>query len=196
MDWFIPSFPVMAEKGVDRFLTGYEACDMARPFLKGKWEQLSVLEVLLSQGCDGVGKATRFFSHSQAEPVLDSMFALFGDVRLFSPEALYFLDVVSIRQLAKGDFKPESVSAAIMAIGYTVLMCYPIGHPLAMTRLWCVFEIAASVLTDTKMHCAPEAPNTASFDGFIEHIGNAVKTMREITVDLENCSARDEADKS
>merc|ERR1712008_211285 len=31
--------------------------------------------------------------------------------------------------------------------------------------------------------------------GFIEHVGNAVTTMREITVELENCSARGEADK-
>merc|ERR1712048_1389017 len=74
-------------------------------------------------------------------------------------------------------------------------MCYPVNDAIAMKRLWCVFEIAATVTSGTKMHCAPEAPAVPDPVGFVKHVRDAVKTMRGITVNLEECSARDEEDK-
>eukprot|EP00929_Paragymnodinium_shiwhaense_P098161 TRINITY_DN59695_c0_g1_i1.p1 TRINITY_DN59695_c0_g1~~TRINITY_DN59695_c0_g1_i1.p1 ORF type:complete len:447 (+),score=80.55 TRINITY_DN59695_c0_g1_i1:374-1714(+) len=199
MPWYHDSFPMIEKEVVDRYLTGYEACDLARDFLKGhhsSWESLSVLEVLHSQACPGVGlKATRFFSHCQAEPILDSLLALFGNVRTHSPGALFFFDVVSIRQLSNGDFKPATVEQVIGEIGHTVLMLYPLREEIATKRLWCVYEIASTVITDAVMSCAPQAPEVDSIEGMIDHAKTAVKIMREMEVDLGSCSARKATDK-
>eukprot|EP00929_Paragymnodinium_shiwhaense_P029581 TRINITY_DN16911_c0_g1_i2.p1 TRINITY_DN16911_c0_g1~~TRINITY_DN16911_c0_g1_i2.p1 ORF type:complete len:256 (+),score=46.48 TRINITY_DN16911_c0_g1_i2:765-1532(+) len=196
MEWYSMEFPQMDAADLQRYLTAYEACTMCEEFLtKNKWEALSVLEALRSQSCPGLGEhATRFFSYSRASPVLDVLLAMFGNVRTYSPGALWFFDIVNVRQAVEGDCKPEVVEEVIANVGHTVLMLHPLRDPAALHRLWCVYEVVSTTKAKATLSCALEACNVDSDEGFVAHAKRAVETTASAVADLRCCKIHNLAD--
>merc|ERR1712226_559638 len=106
-------------------LNGYEMCVAAGLLVTQKiTKDYSVAEMYYVNGDLAAGKSTIFVSHCQSE-VCTQTFTAMKDCEKNAPDAIYFLDVFSIRQNVKGDFKPTSVMYVIHKIGKTVLIAFP-----------------------------------------------------------------------
>jgi hypothetical protein len=191
-DWFAAAFP-----GADtsKELVGYEICDVVRDCTKRyAWQLLSMLEILIALGCPGVGQATHFFSHSQAETLSQTYEAMINymastrDGRRMFELPLFFLDYLCIRQCAKGDFKPKAVEVIIGAIGRVVLVLEPLRAPTTLSRAWCVYEISCTLRTNASLAVASCSEGTGIKRQMVE-------LSKVLTIDLSACDAKEKADK-
>ena len=86
---------------------GYDLCVVVRDFLRGNgFESLSIAEVLWSEGREGVGEATVFFSHIQLLPIRTALQTLREASKVYAKEMgtnpRFFIDYLGIRQAQKG----------------------------------------------------------------------------------------------
>merc|ERR1712110_848334 len=162
---------------------------------------LSVLEVLLALDSPGVGLATHFFSHSQAETLAQTFEAMYNYMMSSysrSSEMLelpmFFIDYLCIRQCAKGDFKPKAVEAIIDAIGRTVLVLEPLCTPTTLSRAWCVYEISCTLRSGASLAVA--SCSGANVGIVAKEMLEASETIkRNRTIDLAACNALKQEDK-
>jgi tetratricopeptide (TPR) repeat protein len=97
---------------------GYDLCVVVRDFLRANgFDHLSIAEVLWSEGREGVGEATVFFSHIQNLPIQTTLQTLREASKAYMSEMgtrpRFFLDYLGIRQAQKGDFDIQVVRKAI-----------------------------------------------------------------------------------
>jgi tetratricopeptide (TPR) repeat protein len=135
---------------------GYDLGDLVREFLRQHgFETLSIAEVLWSEGTEGVGAATVFFSHIQALPVETAVKTLRESLQVYRNEIgvnpRFFIDYMCIRQAQQGDFDLPVVRHAIHCIPW-MLVELDAGEddlrnaaPVYLTRSFCVFEVFAAV---------------------------------------------------
>jgi len=195
-EWISKAFPTAnstAEEDRKKCLVGYEVCNIIRDYHKDQgqqWERVSTLEVLHGKSCPGIGPATHFFSHSQAETVTQTL----GGMHLtmvgtcWNFDQRLFLDYLSIRQCAKGDFKPSAVQQIIGNIGRTSLFLAPVVDPIVLKRAWCVYELSCTIRVGAKLVVIPEGKDPRSLLNILESIDC-------LNVQLQDCEARDKADK-
>jgi len=197
-DWFSSAF---TKVDTAKYLVGYEVCDCIRRLHKelgNGWNDVAVVESLSSQDCPGVGLATHFLSHSQAENVfktLEAMDSFEFRTCTIAKKMLrlrFFLDYLNIRQNVGGDFKPDAVETVISRIGRTAVLLYPMAAPIVLSRCWCVFELSCSVQSLNTIVAAP-VEETIYVEDCIQETEEICETLR---VRLEDCSARDESDKT
>lgn len=146
-DWITEDF---LDIDTSQFKVGYECCADVKAFVKlNGWNTLSLLEILLAQGVPGIRIANHFLSHWQGETLQQTFMAM----RQSALGNAFFLDICSIRQAAKQDFLPTTVEVIIRAIGSTVLLWSPTASARVLTRVWCCYEIGATVKhDDVKLH--------------------------------------------
>eukprot|EP00929_Paragymnodinium_shiwhaense_P086269 TRINITY_DN46799_c0_g1_i1.p1 TRINITY_DN46799_c0_g1~~TRINITY_DN46799_c0_g1_i1.p1 ORF type:complete len:538 (+),score=70.28 TRINITY_DN46799_c0_g1_i1:64-1677(+) len=194
-NWLETAFPSV---DTDSFLTGYEICEEIRDFHQQHGlGHVSALEMLYGLDAPGVGAASHFFSHSQAENLHQTMCCLAQADKFIDGHPSFFVDYVCIRQCAKGDFKPHAVQAMITEIGCTVMGLTPVVEAIALRRAWCVFEVACTLRGRAKFMSVPYLPVNATFKGsdwrkMKEHLQEGLKNIR---VSLEDCESRDPNDK-
>lgn len=195
-EWYGAGFPDVNANDLENFLTGYEICELIRDFMRsGGWVALSVVELLKALGANGVGMATVFLSHSQAEPLNVTLRAM-GDAEfLYGLATLFFVDYVCIRQLLDDDFKPDRVRELIGKVGHTVLLLTPRGSPWALGRVWCVYEILSTLSEKSRLSAIPALTNDE--DAAIDKPGSEdlKEWVRAEDVKVENCQARRAKDK-
>merc|ERR1712232_17841 len=135
-------------------LYGYEACVAAKHFIgdnqdrvqarTAEPEKLSVAEFYYILHHPWAGLATVFLSHAQLETLRQTLAALFL-YEASHPGHTYFVDIFSIRQGVSGDFKVDKVEEIIKDMGRTALVVHPCLSPETMKRIWCVFEVYATI---------------------------------------------------
>jgi tetratricopeptide (TPR) repeat protein len=135
---------------------GYDLGEVVRDFLRSNgFEDLSIAEVLWSEGRKGVGEATVFFSHIQQLPVETAVETLREASVKYHEEMgvnpRFFIDYMGIRQAAKGDFDLTVVRRAIHDIPRLLVELDAakdsIGNaaPIYFSRSFCLIEVFAAV---------------------------------------------------
>jgi len=162
--WILPGYRrsrAWIENGHD--IVGYDLQHAIQDALKMHGlEDFSIAEVMLALGHPGVGHATVFLSHTQAETVTATLTACRNFVeqdsfnvanklcpRRCSPqqtwEQCFWLDYFSLRQLRQ-DFTFDRVKDTINNVGMTaVVVETAFSTPLAAQRSFCCFEIYATL---------------------------------------------------
>jgi len=121
-------------------LTGYDFAENIKLWLRqNQNEEWSLAEVWLAGKGPGVGMATLFVSHIQAQPLEATLHNVPDDVYLW-------LDYITLRQ-CQDDFVPERVSGVIQYLskahdGTRVVLDEPTLSYL--TRSFCIFEVACT----------------------------------------------------
>jgi tetratricopeptide (TPR) repeat protein len=135
---------------------GYDLGEVVRDFLRSNgFEDLSIAEVLWSEGRKGVGEATVFFSHIQQLPVETAVETLREASVVYHEEMganpRFFIDYMGIRQAAKGDFDLNVVRQAIHDIPRLLVELDAakdsLGNaaPIYFSRSFCLIEVFAAV---------------------------------------------------
>eukprot|EP00929_Paragymnodinium_shiwhaense_P040706 TRINITY_DN21216_c0_g1_i6.p2 TRINITY_DN21216_c0_g1~~TRINITY_DN21216_c0_g1_i6.p2 ORF type:complete len:236 (-),score=33.06 TRINITY_DN21216_c0_g1_i6:224-931(-) len=161
-----------------------------------------------SLDCPGVGLATHFLSHSQAESWNQTCIAMMIAIcfRAKSAHCRFFIDYIAIRQLLKGDFKPMAVEEVITTIGRTAVVLEPPFAPVVLERAWCVFELSCTSRAGAEFIPLYGAGTSlfeicddskdeddSSADALHQKFGDIF--FKNPDVRLENCKAREAADK-
>jgi tetratricopeptide (TPR) repeat protein len=135
---------------------GYDLGEVVRDFLRTNGvKNLSIAEVLWSEGKAGAGEATVFFSHIQQLPVQTALQTLREASVVYQEEMgmnpFFFVDYFCIRQATKGDFDLDTVRQAIHDTPRLLVELDDtkddIGNlmPTYFRRSFCVFEVFAAV---------------------------------------------------
>lgn len=121
-------------------LTGYDFAEKIKLWMKqNEYEEWSLAEVWLAGKRPGVGMATLFVSHIQAQPLETTLKSVPNDTHLW-------LDYTILRQ-CQDDFDPERVSGVIQYIskalhGTHVVLDEP--QLSYLKRTFCIFEVACT----------------------------------------------------
>lgn len=135
-------------------------------------------EVLLAEGSAHVSVPHIFWSHMQAKQVPYTVMRMRRAAKLhkvakrhrFDPPLFYWLDYASLRQCKPNDFVVERIRDVIKEVGLTLAesvlsydyskRCYnkpaTTGFPF-MERSFCIFEILASIQTNTKVQVTTDS---------------------------------------
>lgn len=130
-------------------LTGYDFVAAVRAWLRSqKKDHLSVCEVLLEEGCAGIGPANVFYSHMQQPCITQCIRRMhaanltFRELHGKESSTFYWLDYFTLRQ-CRPDFDLDQIQLAIKASGCTLA---EIDSELDyIGRSFCVFEIYSTV---------------------------------------------------
>eukprot|EP00929_Paragymnodinium_shiwhaense_P044147 TRINITY_DN22650_c0_g1_i1.p1 TRINITY_DN22650_c0_g1~~TRINITY_DN22650_c0_g1_i1.p1 ORF type:complete len:450 (+),score=73.15 TRINITY_DN22650_c0_g1_i1:95-1444(+) len=190
--WFAEAF---ASLETNMWLTGYEICDEIRALHKEHGlEHVSALEMLYSMNAPGVGAATHFLSHSQAENIMQTLLCMRFARIMTGAHPIFFVDYVCIRQCASGDFKPQAVQEIIGTIGSTVMALTPTLEPTALSRAWCVFEVACALQSGGAFMAAPYYAEGTK-EKYRESYDLLSRALGGVNIALESCKSRDPKDK-
>jgi hypothetical protein len=135
---------------------GYDLGEVVRGFLcTNGFEDLSIAEVLWSEGRKGAGEAAVFFSHIQQLPVETAVETLREASKVYLKEMgaspRFFIDYMCIRQAQKGDFDLTVVREAIQDIPLFLVELDAakddLGNaaPIYFARSFCLFEVFVAV---------------------------------------------------
>jgi len=98
------------------------------------------------------GIATCFVSHAWKYPFKVLIESMKLDASR-NPGVLYWLDIVAINQHKAGElpdlFWQTAFKHSVKSIGRTLLILYPWTNPIPLTRSWCLWEIFATVSTNS-----------------------------------------------
>ena len=101
-----------------------------------------------------VGQCTTFLSHPWSANFNDTVLAIEEyekNLPANSPQQFYFVDYFAINQhQPKTDLK--ELGALVIKCSSLVLMAKPWEKPVALTRLWCIYELAYALLGGTKVN--------------------------------------------
>jgi tetratricopeptide (TPR) repeat protein len=139
---------------------GYDLGGVVKSFLCSHgFDELAVAEILWSEGREGVGDATVFFSHVQKLPVEIALQTLREAAQVYRTDLgsnpRFFIDYFCIRQAQKDDFSLPVVRQAIHDTPHLLVELDDakdaIGNaaPAYLTRSFCIFEVSAAVESDT-----------------------------------------------
>jgi hypothetical protein len=142
-------------------INGYDLGEVVRDFLRANgFERLSIAEVLWSEGREGVGEATVFFSHIQRLPVKTALQTLREASEVYRKQMgvapRFFIDYLCIRQAQKGDFDLQVVRDAIHSTPLLLVELDDargtIGNaaPDYFNRSFCIFEVFAAAESSTQ----------------------------------------------
>ena len=109
---------------------------------------------LTSDGHPAVGEAKFFVSHAWGYRFLDMAEAIIEWGRTATAPAYVWLDIVSVNQ--HGEPQPpawwdSTFRSAVGDLGHTLLVLAPWDKPLALTRVWCLWEILCTVDTGAEL---------------------------------------------
>ena len=138
-------------------LTGYDFAAAVRHWLRSQGKaQMSVCEVLLEEGCVGVGPANTFYSHMQ-QPCVTACIASMRAANLTFPklhgkenETYYWLDYLTLRQ-CRQDFNLPHIASAVGAAGLTLAEVDLAPDPSYLQRSFCIFEVYATVAAQNEL---------------------------------------------
>jgi len=109
----------------------------------------------------GVGMATIFVSYSWSYTIHELVSALekflIENASTHNPASTFFwLDfVVKSQHTGIGDLPPDFWASgfreAIGRIGHTLLLLFPWERPVALTRAWCIWELACTLQTNARL---------------------------------------------
>ncbi|KAK3264145.1 hypothetical protein CYMTET_27092 [Cymbomonas tetramitiformis] len=126
----------------------------------GKSQKGSKSSTVLLRGRSVAEDAGVFVSHTWSYKFRDLVSALriFQNNRLHSaPHIFFYLDIFAVNQhAAPGDgapaAPPDAVLPVIARIGQTVLVTSPWNQPRALGRLWCLYELLATLHSGAALH--------------------------------------------
>ena len=102
-------------------------------------------------GHPAVGEAKFFVSHAWQYKFLDMAEAIIDWGRTVDAPAYVWLDIVSVNQHAP-EKPPEwwdsTFKSAVGDLGHTLLVLAPLDKPLALTRVWCLWEVLCTIDTE------------------------------------------------
>lgn len=157
-----------AEHGITSATSTHEVGKVVRALTAEAGTSFAQLHsgALADDGSPAVAEATIFVSHAQQcawAKLLDAidLHAEMHSVRL--SDVYVWLDVLSLRQSdVASDVK--AIGDIQAYIGRTVIVLDPWHSPLALTRAWCLFEIASSQLyDDVELHITMDRAERAMF---------------------------------
>jgi len=148
---------------------------------------------------DLVGKCNTFLSHPWSADFEITVAALSEYERTLpkgSPPKFYFVDYFAVNQHnASADLK--QLEDLVRLSDTLVLMAEPWSNPEALTRLWCIFEIAHAVLGNTEIEIVLRPEQVIDFQKELrentEGLWDFVGKMFE-NIDSQNAKAKYEGD--
>jgi len=100
-----------------------------------------------------VGPCTTFLSHPWSANFNDTVFAIQEYEKSLpagTPKQFYFVDYFAINQHNPED-DLEKLGTLVKKCGTLVLMAKPWNKPVALTRLWCIYELAHALIGKSKV---------------------------------------------
>jgi len=146
-----------------------------------------------------VGKCNVFLSHPWSGDFKDTVAALDEwemTLPKGSPPKFYFVDYFAVNQHSPGA-DLEQLAELVGLSDTLVLMAKPWKNPVALTRLWCIFEIAHAVLSSTEIEIILGPKEKRNFQ---QSLRKNVSSISEVlceawrNIDSKNAKASKESD--
>eukprot|EP01046_Picozoa_sp_COSAG06_P001616 COSAG06_NODE_54_length_27948_cov_234.398671_17_plen_882_part_00 len=186
-------------------LRGKTTSDVSNEILKSRTldDRIAYVDLLRSEvmddGSPAVAKANCFVSHAWSTDFLDLAECVINWAKANAePTPYVWLDVFAVNQ-HQGEMSSEwwdkTFRAAVRELGHTLLVLTPWNKPVAISRVWCLWEILCTI--DPKgcelTILMPEREKTAFADALKESLDDVQRQVA--AVDAEHAEAFKSADK-
>jgi len=163
-------------------LVGYDVAQAVKIYQRANdGTEYSMCQTFQQRSSDNVKKATKFISHLQMEPVEETLEAMCTEK---DKDTIFWLDYFTLCQ-CKNDFNVERVVKIIEEIGETLVILNLVDGELPYAkRIFCIFEIYATLKGKAKMTVFSRTPN--------EVLG----VIHGGSIDAKNAEARNAKDKT
>lgn len=186
----------------ERISRTWKTEDVCEKFIKPFTEscQLSVCDMLAKANDDDVGRAEVFISHAWAYNFNDLIETLLDHFQE-KEDPFLWIDIFTVNQhnKPKSEWWMTSFQKAIEIIGRCILVLDTFLSPLPLSRVWCVFEMFACVVSNSSFEIILFPGEEENLKFQLERLMNLPNARDHITrlfhIDLRLCYCKEPKDK-
>lgn len=185
---------IFLNESIPRTWTTEDVCEkFIKPFTESC--KFSVCDMLAEAKDDDVGRAEVFISHAWAYHFHDLVETLLSHFQ-GKEDPFLLIDIFSVNQhrQTNSEWWMTSFQEAISMIGHCILVLDTFLSPLPLSRVWCVFEMYASVVTNNSFEIILFPGEEENLKFQLERLMNLPNAREHITrlfhIDLRLCNCK------